>query len=335
MTVIAPQTDVYLLKVPLEIDEANQLTFPNATAQHNYFNSLPKIGFDKFTYQRKDGTIRIPALIDDIITYNYVMYRNSAYSNKWFYAFIESMEYVNDSVTLLTIKTDVWMTWEFDLNFKPVLIDREHTNNDTVGANILPEGLELGETVCNGNVINFGGGQMDTVNKRYYTIIEVSQVENTGTSGTLSYQWVSGTHDLTPAINGIERGTIPLIIGGTFAGSTSGVIREPSDITNLYDSAGLGESIINVYMLPEELVPAFNEIEITSSARPGAVDGIGVPVDTRSVINLGTSTFSRPTSIRGYVPKNNKLFVAPYNYFNIITKIFQVIFNLKQRVLLV
>ena len=42
MAVIAPQTDVYLLKVPLEIDEVNQLTFANTTAQFNYFNSLPK-----------------------------------------------------------------------------------------------------------------------------------------------------------------------------------------------------------------------------------------------------------------------------------------------------
>ena len=53
MAVIAPQTDVYLLKVPLEIDNANQLTFANATAQFNYFNSLPKIAVDDYSYQRK------------------------------------------------------------------------------------------------------------------------------------------------------------------------------------------------------------------------------------------------------------------------------------------
>ena len=51
MAVITPQSDVYLLKVPLEIDNNNQLTFANATAQFNYFNSLPKIGFNDFTYQ--------------------------------------------------------------------------------------------------------------------------------------------------------------------------------------------------------------------------------------------------------------------------------------------
>lgn len=66
MAVITPQSDVYLLKVPLEIDNNNQLTFANATAQHTYFSSLPKIGYDDFTYVRKEGVLRIPAVMDDI-----------------------------------------------------------------------------------------------------------------------------------------------------------------------------------------------------------------------------------------------------------------------------
>lgn len=93
MAVIAPNSDLVLLKVPLEIDEANQLTFANATAQYNYFNGLTgKLAVDNYTYQRKDGTIRFGANFDDIIGYNYVMYRNTSYSSKWFYAFIENME---------------------------------------------------------------------------------------------------------------------------------------------------------------------------------------------------------------------------------------------------
>ena len=149
MAVIAPQTDVYLLKVPLEIDEVNQLTFANTTAQYNYFNSLPKLPADNFTYQRKDGTIRFPANFDDIMQYNYVMYRNEAYSNKWFYAFITGMEYLNDNVTAISIKTDVWQTWQFDLVYKKTFVEREHVNNDTIGSNTIEEGLELGDYMIN------------------------------------------------------------------------------------------------------------------------------------------------------------------------------------------
>ena len=69
MAVITPSTDLILLKVPLEMDEVNQLTFANKTAQYNYFNSLPKLAVDDFTYQRKDGTVRFGANFDDVMTY--------------------------------------------------------------------------------------------------------------------------------------------------------------------------------------------------------------------------------------------------------------------------
>ena len=138
MAVITPQSDVYLLKVPLEINDINQLTFSNATAQYNYFSSLPKLTVNNFTYQRKDGTLRFPENFDDLISYNYVMYRNDAYSNKWFYAFITGMEYLNDNVTAVAIKTDVFQTWQFDLTYKRCFVEREHVNDDTVGLHTVP-----------------------------------------------------------------------------------------------------------------------------------------------------------------------------------------------------
>ena len=320
MAVITPNTDLYLLKVPLEINDINQLDFANATAQFNYFNSLPKVVVEDYTYQRKDNTIRFGGNFDELLNYNYCMYRNTEYSDKWFYAFITNMEYINDNMTLITIKTDVWQTYQFQLTYKPCLIDREHVNDDTIGLHTLPESLELGEMICNGNTTNFGGGSMDVVNKQIYTVIEVSQVENRGESATMSYSWVSGTHDLTPAINNTERGTIPLIVGGVFAGHTSGTIRRPDQVVSLYDDAGLSGSIINMYMLPASLVPAFNEIEITVTPAVGGVttlDGIGVPVATNGVISLNTSTFTRPNTINGYTPKNGKMFTYPFCYFNI------------------
>ena len=69
---------------------------------------------------------------DDLIEYNYAMYQNENYSNKWFFAFIDNMKYINDSMTEISISTDVWQTWQFDLTFLESFIDREmcYTNED-------------------------------------------------------------------------------------------------------------------------------------------------------------------------------------------------------------
>ena len=134
MAVITPESDLIFLRVPLEIDNKNQLTFANTTAQYNYFSGLTyKRTFDKFTYIRKDGVIKVPALIDDLYQYNYVMYRNENFSNKWFYAYITGYEFESPNCTAVSIKTDVWQTWFSMLNIKRSFVEREHVNDDTVG----------------------------------------------------------------------------------------------------------------------------------------------------------------------------------------------------------
>ena len=149
MSAVTPNTEVYLLKCPLELDNQNQLDFATKSAQEAYFKSLPRIYLDEFSYQRKDSIIRVNRHIDTLLEYTYVMYKNDNYSNKWFYAFITGMEYINDNCTYVTIKTDVWQTWQFDLSWKKCFVNREHTNDDTIGKNLVPESLETGEYVQN------------------------------------------------------------------------------------------------------------------------------------------------------------------------------------------
>ena len=85
---VTPNTRIRLLKSPIELDNLNQLTFANKEAQTNYFLSLPHIEIDNCTYQRKDDIIRFPAHIDTLLEYNYVMYQNTNYTNKWFYIIV-------------------------------------------------------------------------------------------------------------------------------------------------------------------------------------------------------------------------------------------------------
>ena len=125
---LVPQTRLRLLKVPLELDNKNQLTFKNEKAQNDYFLSLPHIEISDISYQRKDSMIYFPGHIDQLLEYNYVMYLNENYTNKWFYAFITKMEYDNDFNTKIYISTDVFQTWQFDLHFKESFVEREMIN---------------------------------------------------------------------------------------------------------------------------------------------------------------------------------------------------------------
>lgn len=152
--VVVPNSRIRLLKSPIELDNRNQLTFSNLQAQTNYFLSLSYLEYDNCTYQRKEGVIRYETepngiTFEDLLGYNYCMYQNTAYDNKWFYAFITDIKYVNDGMTEIKIETDVLQSWKFEINYKASFIEREHTNNDAIGANLLPEDIDFGEFTNN------------------------------------------------------------------------------------------------------------------------------------------------------------------------------------------
>lgn len=144
MSVYAPDTDLRLIKSPLTYGDGHQLDFANAAAQAVYFQNLPGVSYTDFTYQRKDRTIRIADIAENLYQYNYVMYRNKT-SAKWFYAFIEKIEFVNQNCTHVVIKTDVFQTWMFDFSFKMCRVIREHTPTDGAYEHSLPEPIDAGE----------------------------------------------------------------------------------------------------------------------------------------------------------------------------------------------
>lgn len=307
MAVIAPNSEIYLIKCPLELDNLNQLSFANATAQHNYFNGLTKLSLTNATFQRKDGTIRWPGSMEDILEYNYCMYRNKNHGNKWFYAFIDNMEYISDGMTSIKISTDCWQTWQFDLEFKASYVEREHTNDDTFGNNTIPEGLDTGEFVCN-----------QALSKPYiekYFSTQSSQIDVVICVQLTTTRFTIGgtTSEITnlPAynvFNGVSQGTY--IVGIPYCTEYAGLLQT---LIGAYDSASKKDAILSIFLVPSTLAvwrPVAGE---------GFWDGASgyfVPEATAEAKDMGSYTLTRNTTIDGYTPKNNKLFVAPYNYIH-------------------
>lgn len=303
MAIITPQTDVYLIKCPLEINDANQLTFANATAQANYFLSLPKINVgDDFTYQRKDGVMRVPALVDDLYGYNYVMYKNEGHKNKWFFAYITGMEYLNDSVTALSLKTDVYQTWMFDLTYKRTFIEREHVNSDGIGEHTVPENIEIGEYIQNGTPVDvkpnkpafpYGADRTNPLNAiPGYLMITFQVTELVGT--TMSQFPYTAFNIYNNMFSGLY------LFGTPQAACARKIIKE-------YDDAGKGDAIVSIFYSPVSFFDYATALSITEGT-------VYVPANSTSVSTLlsNATSLSMPTALAGYTPKNNKLFTYPF-----------------------
>lgn len=281
--VIAPESDIYLIKCPLEMDSLNQLDFASVTAQTNYFMSLPKVYMDDATYVRKDGRIYFEGSYDTLCTYNYCMYRNTNYSTKWFYAFVSDMRYESNNSISADLTTDVYQTWIFDVTIKRSFIERTHVSvsSDTAGAYIYPEGLETGDYICNDiSSIDLGG--------KYYVVGVTKRFDT-------SPQWASS--------------------GGIYSGIYSGVTYYATNdsagvdgIISMY-STGHADDINEIFIAPEKLI--HYGLENGSATSITNVKRLAQSGITEQVAN---TTIARPSSIDGYTPRNKKLLIHPFQY---------------------
>lgn len=166
---IAPQSTIKILRnVPLDNSYTNSLYFASISAQTNYFLSMVKpdtslgnLGSFSFTlenqsYQRyAKGSLRIEIPSDLLYDCNYLMFRNDAFGNKWFYAFINTVTYVNNITSQVDYEIDILQTWFFDWERPTCYIIREHVTNDGIGANLLPEPInsDIYEMVLKSKVV--------------------------------------------------------------------------------------------------------------------------------------------------------------------------------------
>lgn len=139
----SPANVIKLRHVPFDDTYTNVFDFDGVNSQYNYFNGLGGYDLTNFTYQRKDSIIRVPVNAESLYNINYVIYQNANFGNKWFYAFVTKIEYVNDNTSFLHIKTDVWQTWLFDWHVNECFVERMHVPYDTEGEWTEPEPINI------------------------------------------------------------------------------------------------------------------------------------------------------------------------------------------------
>lgn len=342
MAYITPNSDIWLLSgVDLEpsythtLYNSGEATAANREAQfmkfmvreNNVYKYL-KYALSSYSYLRKDkNAIRVKKPIADLYDCNYMIFQNKSYENRYFYAFITNVEYINDNTTEIQYQIDVMQTWWYDYKLNPCFVEREHTATDNIGENLLPEPVQIGDYVIQSQqkakgYMHLSGGLFDDEETELFD------------------SW-SIVMECTAALTGDESSVITSLLpaGGLLLGGTYQQVmyiyfetdhRLATSLSNIqkiltYLSVFRNQNAIaSIFMFPTELLP------------DNAIDGNSSGPWTQTSYNFNDSIskallaevipkyYPIQTTIDGvthsgyygsYTPRNKKLLTYPYCYF--------------------
>ena len=241
---IEPNTTIRLLKnCPLDTTYEHTIYFASESAQISYFQGLTKYTLTNQTYQRvQRGTMRVAYKAEDLYDCNYLMFQNSSFGSKWFYAFIKGVEYVNNVTSEITFELDVMQTWFFDYTLGQCFVEREHTSTDVIGEHTVPENLETGPYVTTST------GHLKVSDLGVYILatetLEQPYWNEPGIVGgfPIPCYWVS-----LSALSGFSVDVLKMIL-------------------DLYASEGKAESIVAVFTAPYNMVSTRADIRTQTFA---------------------------------------------------------------------
>lgn len=170
---IAPNTTIKILRnVPLDLTYDHTIYFaPDSygnTAQYNFFSSKTKYTLTEQSYQRvKRGWVRVGIVADNLYDCNYIMFQNTNFGNKWFYAFIKTVEYINNAVSEIEFEIDVMQTWNSNYTLDRCFVEREHSAEGDKLSLYTAESLEAG-------VLEYRDNPTEDINMNDMTVVILS-----------------------------------------------------------------------------------------------------------------------------------------------------------------
>lgn len=279
---MTPITTVKVLRsVPLDSTYKDVLDFSDASSQQSYFSGKAKFTYTDLTPIRLQNAIRLPQTPDDLYDCNYLMFQNANFGNKWFYAFIKEINFVNVNMSEISFEIDVMQTWSFDYQLKPSFVEREHIQQDEIGANLVAENIELGDYIAR----DFDGTNMLGQSK----IVVAATIDATATDVT----------------------------GGTYCGIYSGlyfnVFDDYSGANAMIEEAttkNKKDSIISIFQMPASMIG-----DIGGPAKSYTVDKSKNYVDIDGYIPKNNKLFTYPYNFLYCTNLNGNSAEFKYEYF--------------------
>ena len=317
MSYISPSGNIWLLhNVPIDKTYQNTIAWEGYAgtgtaaqklaamkqAQINFFIGTPAVpsSYVKHTFSNQyysrhtKGSIRVQVLADNVLDCNYLVFQNPSFgAGKYFYAFITSVEYINNSVTQVNFELDVIQTWYFDFELEPCFVERMHTPTDVKYENIVPEPVEPGEYIYQ----------------------------------NISHELVTKDQAVIIAVVDVQQGTSQGKLYGNIFGGCSLFACKPSDTVAINGKISQyvtsPDSIVSIYMIPKCLLS--DDIDFDDD--PGVAIEL-INNSTRHDVKTGLETlvFALPSpsdtgmaNFGSYTPHNNKLYSYPFTMLEVFT----------------
>lgn len=302
MSYIAPNSKIYFLKgVPLDPTYDHTVYWASASAQYNWFYSHRKptasgivYALEAQTYQRVNkGIISCGICADNLYDCNYLMFQNTSFGAKWFYAFITSVEYVNNTVSNVTFEIDVMQTWFFEYELEDCFVEREHSARDNLFENTLEEKIDCGSFVISEmnrpTAIIEGIQNPVSILDTMVVVIAASAGENA--QGTAIVDTTGGMY------NGVYSGLNCMAFPAEQQNSATII----NTWLQRFIDANKSDSIVSIFMMPQ----AFYQ---------NPQDGYTPPKEYNITFPANLTT---QYTVRGETKqiKNKKLLCYPYNCF--------------------
>lgn len=254
----------------------------NAVAQENSYSFL-KPG---------ENVIRSGWNYATCIKGDYIAFQNPNYSNKWFFAFIDRIEYVSEIATDIYYTIDEFSTWFSYWTPRACYTIREHVNDDTIGLHTIPEQFETGD---------------------YIMLSEPVKLNNYDTGSYICM----AVSEMIPEVD-VETSADKKTINGIYTGLYYLIFTDPSNCTDMikiYDKKTKADAIVSIFLVPKRFAVSESAQVVIGTAEEIKFSFL-LPKETDSFVTLVESIdIDLNTSLGGfYVPKNKKLFTFPFNY---------------------
>ena len=259
-----------------------------------------------YSFIRERGTIKTHFPYAQCLQSNYIAFQNPDYSNKWFFAWIDSVEYKSDGCSELSFTIDEWSTWYEKLVKKPCWVEREHVADDTIGLHTLDESL-----ACNNYQVRNVTIDSLYLQDPYIVVMSTYDLE-TEKNMSGAYIW-----------NGVVAGAQAYIFRFKISQEPRCIMDFERFLMMLNTKDKL-QAVQGIYVVPSAVL-GLEPTEVQSSVLQPHTATITEPTGqmTTQYYKLDGFTFNPKTFTTeihnlyqdlSYQPKNNKCLCYPYHY---------------------